>query len=187
MRVYVWVVGGQVLVHEGVDLRRDLDPGGAAANDDEGELGLRYVTPDQGDLLEAFDDPIPYGLGVLDAPHGEAVLLDPRDAEEVGQAAERDDDLIVRKLETAVGNHHLTLEVYLLALGPPEAGAGGDQSPPQGLGHVAGVDVAADDPGHHRPEGEEVVLGKHQDPDVVAVLEEGAEVPGRRVPSEAAP
>ena len=68
---------------------------------------------------------------------------------------------------------------------PPEARTGEDEGAPQGLRDVARVDVAADDPGHHGPEGKEVVAGYNQYPDVVAVLDQLAQIYRRRVPAEA--
>ena len=94
--------------------------------------------------------------------------------------------MVEGELYTAVSHHDFSVKIELLALGAPEAGSGGDQGSPQGLGDVAGVDVAADYPWHHRPEGEEVVLGQHQYPDVVPVFDQLAEVLGRRVAPEAA-
>ena len=169
VRVDVRVVGREVLVDEGVDLGGHLDPGSPATDDHEGELGLGHLVPDEGDLLEALYDPVADALGVLDAPHGQAVLLHAGDAEEVGLAAQRDDELVVGELDTTVGHDDLLVRVYARDLGPPEAGSGEDEGAPQGLGDVAGVDVAADDPWHHRPEGEEVVARYDQYPDVVAL------------------
>src|SRR3712207_5192572 len=185
VRVDVRIVRCEVLVHEGVDLRSRLDPRRPAADDHEGELGLRDLSPYQGDLLETFYDPVADALGVLDASHLEAVLLDPRDAEEVGQPAQRDHDVIVGELNLPVRRHDLPLEVKPLGLRPAEAGPGQNEGPSQRLGDVAGVYVAAHYARHHGPEGEEVVLGYYKDPDIFAVLAELTQIFGGRVPSEA--
>jgi hypothetical protein len=111
VRVYVRVVRGQVLVDEGVDLRGHLDPGRAAAYDHEGQLGLGHLAPDERDLLKAFYDPIADALGVLDTPHGQAVLLYAGDAEEVGQATQRDEDVVEGELYTAVGHHDFFVKI----------------------------------------------------------------------------
>src|SRR5215218_5940503 len=92
--------------------------------------------------------------------------------------------MIEGELQPPIGHDHPFLEIQLLHLCPPKAGAGEDQGAPQGLGDVAGVYVAADYPRHHGPEGEEVVLGQDQNPDVLAVFDEIAQIPGCSVSSE---
>ena len=83
VRVDVRVVGREVLVDEGVDLGGHLDPGSPATDNHESELGLGHLVADEGDLLEALYDAVADALGVFDAPHGHAVLLDTGDAEKV--------------------------------------------------------------------------------------------------------
>src|SRR5215210_1000417 len=78
--------------------------------------------------------------------------------------------MVVRELDPAVDRYLVVLRVYLSERRASEAGSGGDQGTPQRLGDVSGVDVAADDPRHHRPEGEEVILGDDEDADVLALL-----------------
>src|SRR3712207_8236407 len=56
------------------------DPGGPAAYDDEGELGVWHVALERG-LLVALDDPVADPLPRVDAPYAYAVLLDAGDAE----------------------------------------------------------------------------------------------------------
>ncbi len=87
VRVDVGVVGGEGLVDEVVDLRGHLDPRRPSPDDDERQLGLGDLVPHQGDLLEALYDAVADALGVLYTPHGQAVLFDAGDAEEVGLAA----------------------------------------------------------------------------------------------------
>src|SRR3712207_1891800 len=94
--------------------------------------------------------------------------------------------MIEGELQPTVGLHYLPLVVHPLGLSPPKAGTGHDEGPSQGLGHVAGVYVAAHYPRHHWPEGEVVVLGQDQDADVLAVPHKVTEVRGSRVASEAA-
>src|SRR5918995_1905326 len=92
--------------------------------------------------------------------------------------------MIVREFGTSVGLDDLLIWVYALDLGPPETCPGEDEGAPQGLGNVARVDVAADDPRHHRPEGKEVVARYDEDPNVIAALGQPAHVRSRRVPPE---
>src|SRR5918995_2322003 len=173
-----------MLVDEVVDLGRHLDPCGTPTDDHKGQLGLGHFVPDQGDFFEALYDTVSDAFGVFDPPHGQAVFLDTGDAEKVRLSAKRDYELIIGELETACGLDDLAVRVYTRDPGPPEACAGEDEGAPQGLCDVAGVDVAADDPWHHRPEGEEVVARYEKDPDVIAALCQLAHVGSRRVPSE---
>src|SRR5215210_1155087 len=94
--------------------------------------------------------------------------------------------MVVRELDPAVDRHLVVLRVYLSERRASEAGSGGDQGTPQRLGDVSGVDVAADDPSHHRPEGEEVVLGDDEDADILTVSYEVADLPGGREAAESA-
>src|SRR5215203_3027869 len=139
---------------------------------------------DEGYKKKALYDAIAEAHGVFDPPHGHAVLRDTGDAEKVWLPAQGDYELIVRELETSVGLDDLLICVYALDLGPPEACPGEDEGAPQGLGDVARVDVAADDPWHHRPEGKVVVARYDQNPDVIALPDQLAQVRRRRVPSE---
>src|SRR3712207_9403827 len=63
------------------------DPGGPAAYDDEGELGVWHVALERG-LLVALDDPVADPLPRVDAPYAYAVLLDAGDAEVRGLRAQ---------------------------------------------------------------------------------------------------
>src|SRR5215211_6998633 len=184
VRVDIRVVGREVLVDEGVDLGGHLDPGSPAPDNHKSELGLWHLVADEGDLLEALYDAVAQAHGVPDSPHGHAVLLDTGDAEKVWLPAQGDYELIVRELETAVGLDDVPFCVYALDLGPSEACPGEDKSAPQGLGDVARVDVAADDPWHHRPEGKVVVARYDQNSYVIALPDQLAQVRRRRVPSE---
>src|SRR3954464_13406337 len=83
--------------------------------------------------------------------------------------------MVVRELQPAAGRHYLSVEVYGLQLRPPEAGAELDQGTAQGLFDVLGLHVAAYDPRHHRPVGEEVLFVDDHDPDVVTFFGELAE------------
>jgi hypothetical protein len=169
VRVYVRVVGLQSLVDEVVELRGRLDAGGAPPDNHEGQLGFRDLAPHQRDLLETFDHPVANLLGVLDTPHGEGVLLDAGDAEEVGLSTQGDHEMVIRELHPTVDRGRLVHVVYLPERSPTEAGAGRDQGTPQGLGDVATVYIAAYDPRHHRPEGKEIVLGDDEDTDVFTI------------------
>src|SRR5919112_3345120 len=182
--IYVRVVGGEMLVDEGVDLGSHLDPRRAPADHHESQLGVGHLIADEGDLLETLYNAVADLLGVLDSPHGQAVFLDTGNAEKVRLPAQRDNELVVRELDTPVGPDDLALGVDTRDHGPPEARAGEYERAPQGLGDVAGIDVAADDPRNHRPEGKEVVARYDEYPHVVAVLGQPAHVGGGRVPPE---
>src|SRR5215210_1553549 len=173
-----------MLVDEGVDLGSHLHPCRATADHHESELGLRHLIADEGDLFETLYDTVADPLGVFDSPHCQAVLLDTGDPEEIRLPAQRDNELVVRELEIPVGLDDLPLGVDTRDPGPPEARAGEYERAPQGLGDVAGIDVAADDPRNHRPEGKEVVARYDEYPHVVAVLGQLAHVGGCRVSSE---
>src|SRR5215203_4513352 len=185
VRVDVGVVRREVFVHERMDLGGDLDARGSSTYDHEGELGVWHLVAYERDFLEALYDTIAYALSVLDPPHGHAVFGDPGDAEEVGHTAQGYDELVVRELDATVGLDHLAFGVHARYLGPPEARTGDDEGAPQGLRDVARVDVAADDPGHHRPEGKEIVAGQNQYPDVVTVPDQFTQIGRRRVTAEA--
>src|SRR5919107_1165025 len=183
-RIYVRVVGGEMLVDEGVDLGGHLDTCRAAADHHESQLGVGHLIADEGDLLETLNNAVADLLGVLDSSHGQAVLLDTGNAEEVRLTAQRDNELVVRELDTPIGDDDLALRVDTRDPGPPETRAGEYERASQGLGDVAGVDVAADDPRNHRPEGKKVVARYDEYADVVAVLGQLAHVGGGRVPPE---
>ena len=174
--VYVDVreVGGQRFVDESVDLGRRLDPRGPAAYDDEGELRVGWLYGVEGGLLEALYDAVADPQRVREPAQREAVLPDAGDAEEVRLAAQRQDQVVVGILIAAVGDRDLAFEIDALELGPSEARPRIYEGPAQGLGDVVDVHLAADDPWHHRPEGEVVLPGEHHHPDVVAVLREVA-------------
>src|SRR3954463_5677454 len=128
-----------------MDLRGNLYPRRAPADNHEGELGLRDLALHQGNLLEALDHTVADDLGVFDTSHGQTMLLDTGDAEEVRLAAQRDHELVVRKLQPSAGLYNLLFVVYSLQLSPPEARSGRDQGAPQGLGDIAGLHLATDD------------------------------------------
>jgi len=114
------------------------------------------------------------------------VLLDARNAEEVGLTAERDYEVVVRELEPAVDVDLLVFVVDPVELRPPEASSGGDERAPERLGNIAGVYIAADDPRDHRPESKEVVLGENEHADILAVFCVGGELFSRCIAAEAA-
>jgi hypothetical protein len=68
-------------VDQGVEFGGRLHSRGSAPYYHEGQLRLRNLSPGQGRLLEALNNPVANGLRVRDSPHLEAVLLDPRYAE----------------------------------------------------------------------------------------------------------
>ncbi len=105
-------------------------------------LRVGDLAPGQRGLLVALDDPVADLLGRPDALDADGVLLDPGYAEVRGLRPERQDQVLVGELPP-VGGHALLLEVDALDLGAAEAGAVPDQGPPQGLGDVLGVYVAA--------------------------------------------
>jgi hypothetical protein len=115
----------------------------------------------------------------------DGVILDARDAEVRGLGPQRQHEVVVGELPPVGGDAPL-LEVQALHLGAAEAGAVPDQGPPQRLRHVLGVYVAADAPGEHGPEGEEVLPRDDHDPDIVAPTGHAAQALGGRVPREAA-
>src|SRR5918997_444506 len=184
VQVDVRVVGGEGLVGQSVELGGYLHTGRATPYDDEGQLGLReLVIPvrlrsfvaGQGDLFEAFDHAVADALRVGEALHADAVLLDAGDAEESGVRAQRQHQVVVGELQAAAGLQDLLLEVYALQLRPPEAGTELYQGAAQWLRDVLGLHVAAYDPRHHRPVGEEVLPVDDHDPYVVAVPDQLAQ------------
>src|SRR5215212_3461238 len=94
--------------------------------------------------------------------------------------------MVVGKLQAAAGLYALALEIHALQLRPPEASAELNQGPPERLCDVLGLHVAAYDPRHHRPVGEEVLPVYDHDPYVVAVPGQVAQGLRHRVAREPA-
>src|SRR5919112_642171 len=109
-------------------------------------------------------------LRIYEALHADTVLLNPGDTEKGRVRAQSQHQMVVGKLQAAAGLYALALEIHALQLRPSEAGAELNQGPPERLCDVLGLHVAAYDPRHHRPVGEEVLLVDDHDPDIVAVL-----------------
>jgi hypothetical protein len=185
VRVDVRVLGTEDLVDQDVKLRGGLDAGRSGPDHHEGELRHRHVAALHGCLLEAFYHPVADADGAGDPLHRDGVLLDARYPEESRLRAEREHDVVVGKLLAACA-HDLPLEVDALDLGPPEAGAGVDQSAPERLGDVPDAHVARYDAGNHRPEGQIVVPGDHHHPDIAPAAGHVADVLGDIVPGESA-
>src|SRR5215211_4951955 len=122
IRVYVGVVGNEEFLEEVMQLGGDLDPGGAAPDDDEGKLGVGHVAPIQRRLLVALDDAVADLLSRPYSLYADGVLFDAGDPKVGRLRPEGEHEVVVRKL-LAGGRDDAPLGVHALEIRPPEAGA----------------------------------------------------------------
>src|SRR5919199_2447008 len=94
--------------------------------------------------------------------------------------------MVIGKFDPGTGYHDLTFAVHPLECCPPKARSSLDECPSKRLGDIVRVDVAADDTGHHRPEGEKVIFSDDEDAHVFATLNKLAELYGCRVTPKSA-
>ena len=114
----------QRVIHEVAHRGRELDPHRAGADDREREqLPPPRGVGDQRGVLEGREDAMAHRAAVLEPLHDQRVLFDAGDAEVVGHATRRDDDMVVGDL-AVFGPHHLFLDVDRQDLGPEETEAG---------------------------------------------------------------
>ena len=159
-----------------VQLGYHLDAGESAARDHEGEQLLaqpRIVVLD-GRFLDGADDAVAYLQGVLQVLEGKRVLGEPAQTAEIGDVAERQDEMIERqhvrvRLEAGRRRHRTRGKVDPLHLADVELGA--RQEMLQGADQIGEPDGSADDFREHGLEDEVVLLGDEDDLDVVASAE----------------
>ena len=143
-----------------------------APDHDEGEqLALQLRLRGHVSHFQAADDVGAQAVRIGEVLHGERVLGEPREAIEVDAHAERDDELVIGKVdgdtaEALHDGHGLLVEVDAHDVGLADLNAA--QQEPQRRHRVGGVDGGGGDFGQQRLEDEVIVVVDQLDVELVA-------------------